>query len=105
MAFNVISNGNLNDRLNWIFNLYDQNKNNSIDRKEISVLLKAILQMNKKELTGNQATETKIDEIFEKLDDNENDMISREEFLDHCTNNIFLRDILAPELKQAAEKK
>ena len=101
----MVSNGNLTDRLNWIFNLYDQNKSNTIDRKEISVLLKAILQMNKKELTGNQATETKFDEIFEKIDDNENDLISREEFIEHCTNNIFLRDILAPELKPAAEKK
>ena len=56
--------------------------------------------MSKKELTGNQTTESKIDEIFDKLDDNENEKISREEFISHCESNVFLRDILAPEMKE-----
>lgn len=59
-------------------------------------LIKAILKISKKQLVGDQTTDTKIDEIFEKLDENENGKITREEFIDNCSNNIFLRDILTP---------
>lgn len=52
--------------------------------------------MSKKSLVGDQTTDTKIDEIFEKLDENENGKITRDEFIENCSNNIFLRDILTP---------
>lgn len=54
--------------------------------------------MNKKKLVGDQTTETKIDEIFMTLDHNENHKISRDEFITNCSNNIFLREILCPDL-------
>jgi Ca2+-binding EF-hand superfamily protein len=49
-------------------------------------------------LVGNQNQETKMDEIFDKLDENENGKISREEFIDILSNNIFLREILSPKI-------
>jgi Ca2+-binding EF-hand superfamily protein len=52
--------------------------------------------MDKKQLVGDQTVESKIDEIFEKLDDNENEKISKEEFVKNCSHNVFLRDILVP---------
>ncbi len=81
-----------------MFDVYDINKDNSIDRKEMEQIVKAILKMNKKSLTGDQTLETKIEELFEKLDDNENNKISRDEFVNNCADNIFLRDILVPKL-------
>lgn len=54
--------------------------------------------MNKKQLVGDQTMDTKIEEIFEKLDDNENDKISKEEFIKNCANNVFLRDTLMPKI-------
>ena len=52
--------------------------------------------MNRKQLTGEQTLDSKIDEIFDKMDSNENEKISKEEFVSSCANNVFLRDILAP---------
>ena len=49
-------------------------------------------------MVGNQNQETKMDEIFDKLDENENGKISREEFIDILSNNIFLREILSPKI-------
>jgi Ca2+-binding EF-hand superfamily protein len=49
-------------------------------------------------LVGNQNQETKMDEIYDKLDENENGKISREEFVDILSNNIFLREILSPKI-------
>lgn len=54
--------------------------------------------MSKKQLVGDQTMETKIDEIFEKLDDNENQKITKDEFVLNCANNVFLRDILLPKI-------
>ena len=82
----------------WMFDVYDINKDNSIDRKEMELIVKAILKMNKKSLAGDQTLETKIEELFEKLDDNENNKISRDEFVNNCADNIFLRDILIPKI-------
>jgi Ca2+-binding EF-hand superfamily protein len=79
-----------------MFDVYDQNKDKSIDRKEIEMIVKAILKMNKKDLAGDQTLDTKLDELFEKLDDNENQKISKDEFINNCADNMFLREILAP---------
>ncbi len=79
-----------------MFDIYDQNKDKSIDRKEIELIVKAILKMNKKDLAGDQTLDTKLDELFEKLDDNENQKISKDEFINNCADNMFLREILAP---------
>ena len=54
--------------------------------------------MDKKKLVGDQTLDTKIDEIFEKMDDNENDKITKEEFVSNCSRNVFLSDILVPKL-------
>lgn len=54
--------------------------------------------MNKKQLVGDQTMDTKISEIFDKLDDNENDKITKDEFIGNCANNVFLRDALIPKI-------
>jgi len=54
--------------------------------------------MDKKKLVGDQTVDTKIEEIFEKLDDNENDKITRDEFVKNCANNVFISDILMPKI-------
>ena len=54
--------------------------------------------MDKKKLVGDQTVDTKIEEIFEKLDDNENDKIARDEFIRNCANNVFISDILMPKI-------
>lgn len=56
--------------------------------------------MNHKQLVGDQTMDTKIDEIFEKLDDNENEQITKEEFVKNCANNVFLRETLMPQVQK-----
>ena len=54
--------------------------------------------MNRKQLVGDQTMDTKIAEIFDKLDDNENEKITKKEFVDNCANNVFLREALIPKV-------
>ena len=42
IAFNIIGKGELTDRLNWMFDLYDVNKDNTIDRKEMEKILQVV---------------------------------------------------------------
>ena len=81
-----------------MFDVYDINNDGVIDRKEIETIIKAILKVSKKQLVSDQTNAAKIDEIFEKLDDNENEKVSKEEFVSNCSNNVFLRDILVPQV-------
>ena len=57
-----------------------------------------MLRLSKKKLVGDQTMETKFDELFDKIDNNENKLISRDEFIETISNNIFLRDILCPDI-------
>lgn len=98
VAFNIISNGDMKKRLEWMFEVFDLNKDGVIDKQEIAIIIKAILKMNRKKLVGDQTQETKIEEIFENLDTNENNKICEKEFVENCMNNIFLREILLPEI-------
>jgi Ca2+-binding EF-hand superfamily protein len=58
------------------------------------------LKVKKKKLIGEQTTETKINDIFKKIDLNENNKISLEEFIDACSSSIFLREILCPDIAE-----
>ena len=64
----------------------------------LHLFFKALLKISKKNLVGDQTTEYKIDEIFEKMDDNENEKITKDEFVNNCSRNVFLSDILVPKL-------
>ena len=57
-----------------------------------------MLKLSKKKLVGDQTMETKFDELFDKIDHNENMLISRDEFIETISNNIFLREILCPDI-------
>ena len=94
----VGANSDMKQRLAWMFDVYDQNKDKAIDRKEIEVMIRSMLKMNKKLLVGDQSLDTKIDELFEKLDDNENGKISKDEFVNNCVDNLFMREIVMANL-------
>ncbi|RNA15231.1 neuronal calcium sensor 2-like [Brachionus plicatilis] len=98
VAFNIISNGDLKKRLEWMFEVYDLNNDKIIDRQEIQTIVKAVLKMSKKKLVGDQTDETKINELFENLDNNENNKITEDEFVENCMNNVFMREILSPDI-------
>ncbi len=58
---------------------------------------KAILKSGSKKLVGDQTNDSKIEELFEKIDDNEDKKVSKKEFVENCMNNVFLKNILLAE--------
>ena len=43
VAFNIIGDGDVEKRLAWMFDVYDINKDGSIDRKEIDTILRVMI--------------------------------------------------------------
>lgn len=85
------SRGDLNQRLNWTFSVYDTDNNGYIDKKELKQmisLLHTMLDLNKKEVDG------RVESIMNKLDTTGDRKLSREEFVNGIKNDEFLRKLL-----------
>jgi neuronal calcium sensor 1 len=77
LSVTITAKGNLNDRLNWAFNYYDQNNNNYIEAREMTTVIKAIYRMmGVSNHTGDNSPENKAKSIFKDLDLNEDQKVS-----------------------------
>ncbi|XP_013775266.1 frequenin-1-like isoform X2 [Limulus polyphemus] len=84
-ALSVTSRGNVEEKLDWAFKLYDVDDDGYITREEMYSIVDAIYQM-----LGNQSGENKneeedtpqerVDKIFQHLDKNHDDKLTLEEF-------------------------
>lgn len=98
MGFTILSKGEASDRLKWMFTIYDQNNDGSIDSEELKSAVRAILTMKdknfrKKDEELNEITQS----ILKSLDKNSDDKISLQEFLNGTLNNKVLRELMCPD--------
>ncbi|VDO04665.1 unnamed protein product [Rodentolepis nana] len=85
-ALGVINNGSVDDKINWAFDLYDQDKNGIITLDELTVMLEALYKLvgviDTSQLPpGHMTPAQHAAAIFEKLDVNKDGTLSREEFI------------------------
>ncbi|KAL3980036.1 hypothetical protein ACER0C_018586 [Sarotherodon galilaeus] len=71
-ALSITSRGSFEQKLNWAFNMYDLDGDGKITRVEML----EIIEMNEDGLTPEQ----RVDKIFSKMDKNNDDQITLEEF-------------------------
>ncbi|XP_064650371.1 neuronal calcium sensor 1-like isoform X2 [Lineus longissimus] len=83
MALSVTTRGDVDEKLEWAFRLYDMDNDGYITRQEMLQIVNAIYEMVGKhtKLPEDENTpEKRVDRIFDIMDKNNDDMLSFEEF-------------------------
>ncbi|CAK8690758.1 hippocalcin-like protein 4 [Clavelina lepadiformis] len=84
-ALSVTSRGTFEDKLNWAYNMYDQDKDGHVTKKEMLEIMKAIYKMVGKEkleevITDGLSPEQRVDRMFNIMDNDGDHQITLEEF-------------------------
>ncbi|CAF0879908.1 unnamed protein product [Rotaria sordida] len=88
----------LEDKLRYAFNVYDIDRNSSIDRAEILFILHAMFELlgmsddTSRKFSYDQCADT----IMKNLDVNEDQRISKEEFIQGLKQDPFLQSLMNP---------
>ncbi|XP_014203258.1 neuronal calcium sensor 1-like [Copidosoma floridanum] len=86
--------GSADQKLAWIFRLYDLNGDGCITRHELRTGISAIYEMVKSAQTIECAVDRHVNRLFNKMDLNRDGVISRDEFLNSCKNDQMIFDQL-----------
>lgn len=97
LAINITSNkGDPQEKLQWAFSMYDIDGNGTIDKSEMTSIIEAIYSM-----LGNAIKEQQIEspvertkKIFDKMDTNNDGVLTKEEFIQGCMNDTCLYQML-----------
>ncbi|KAL0488980.1 frequenin-1 [Acrasis kona] len=91
-------NGSIQERLLWTFNVYDLDGDHFIQQEEMTLLIKSLLEITHatqgksgddeaNEQILDQQTNSIVSKIYKALDKNHDNVLSKEEFVDGCSNN------------------
>ena len=108
------SNRSARSRLKWAFKLYDTNGDTYLDREEITKAMEAVYDMltvkrvttHKEnnsidtEATDPVSLKDRVEDIFSRLDENGDGVITEDEFLRVCLQDDDLRNMLEPAVEQ-----
>uniref|UniRef100_A0A7N8XY40 Potassium voltage-gated channel interacting protein 2 n=1 Tax=Mastacembelus armatus TaxID=205130 RepID=A0A7N8XY40_9TELE len=87
VSLSVILRGSITDKLNWAFNLYDLNKDGCITREEMTDIMHSIYDMMGKytyPCMKDSAPRDHVDSFFQKMDKNNDGVVTIDEFLETC---------------------
>lgn len=97
LAINITSAGKPEQKLEWAFTMYDINGDGTIDQKEMVEIISAIYNMVGSALTEStedDSPENRTKEIFNKMDINKDNVLSKDEFIKGCMADQFLYQML-----------
>ncbi|XP_037545610.1 Kv channel-interacting protein 2-like isoform X4 [Nematolebias whitei] len=90
LSLSIILRGSITDKLNWVFNLYDLNKDGCITREEMTDIMHSIYSMMGKHTypslkdAAKDAPKEHVDSFFQKMDKNKDGVVTIDEFLETC---------------------
>ncbi|KAI7802448.1 guanylyl cyclase inhibitory protein-like [Triplophysa rosa] len=96
-AISMLIEGSTMEKLRWSFKLYDKDKDGAITRSEMLEIMQAVYKMSvaasltkPDPLTAEECT----NRIFQRLDKDNNAVISQEEFIEGALNDEWIREML-----------
>merc|ERR1719350_484681 len=88
LALHATSHGSPEEKLAWAFRMYDVDGNGSIDFNEMRRVVSAVYEM----MGNDNSNVSKARELFSKMDENCDGLVSQEEFIAVCSkDDDFLR--------------
>ncbi len=84
--------GSLRDKLGWLFDIYDIDKNNSIDLNELNYMLRLIFKI--KGIDEDPAYHAR--HIMDYSDRNGDGKLNKQEFIAACVRNESLSQLFTP---------
>jgi Ca2+-binding EF-hand superfamily protein len=95
LAINITSGGKPEEKLELAYQMYDIDGNGTIEKSEMVEIIRAIYSMlGADESTVEVSPEARTNEIFEKMDENGDGVLSKEEFMKGCMNDKQLYSML-----------
>ena len=95
-AIDITLNGSADEKLEWAFTMYDINGDQRISKAEMSTVMESMFDLLGKDKKGANNPRQHVDLIFQRIDFDKDNYISKEEFLTGCKNDAQIRTILAP---------
>ncbi|CAF1061585.1 unnamed protein product [Didymodactylos carnosus] len=96
IAISITAQQDPKKKLEWAFSMYDIDRNGFIEKKEMKKIMDAIYDLLGEEKKGSNNPESKVEQIFSKMDKNSDKKLSKEEFVNGCLADDHLRKLLAP---------
>ncbi|CAF1253924.1 unnamed protein product [Rotaria sp. Silwood1] len=97
IAYSAARNGNLDDRLDLVFRVYDISDDGFIDEEELTKLIVALYDLvGKTNRKGDHDPKRRAAQIMAKLDANGDKKLTKAEFVSGCKADPFLRRLLDP---------
>ncbi|XP_074640288.1 neuronal calcium sensor 2-like [Tubulanus polymorphus] len=96
LAISITQDGKPEEKLDLAFRLYDIDRNGAIEEEEMSEIIKAIYLMvdDEGEIQSDLPPDNRARSIFQKMDTNSDGVLTKEEFIKGCMNDISLYNML-----------
>lgn len=97
IAISVTAQGDIRKKLEMAFKIYDIDRNGKIDNKEMEKIITAIYDLiGEENRSGENSPSERVKMILKKLDKDQNGFLTKDEFVEGCLEDSFLRSLLAP---------
>ncbi|VDK73769.1 unnamed protein product [Dibothriocephalus latus] len=95
LAINITSGGRPKEKLEWAYQMYDIDGNGTIERSEMVEIIRAIYSMLGADGSSAELSpEARTEEIFAKMDENKDGVLTRDEFMNGCLSDQYLLSML-----------
>lgn len=99
IAISVITRGSVREKLRMSFEIFDLDKNGTIDQDEMKAILEAIYDISGGDRNGENSPSVRVKHIMKQFDKNNDGILNIDEFISGCMNDPSLRTLFAPIIK------